>query len=60
MPDRQRSYAAMLLRMAYQRPLPQSWRELLADVREFVDPLVDDADDKLASWDPVHGVWCED
>lgn len=60
MPDRQASYAAMLSRMAYQRPLPQAWSELLADVREFVDPLVTDADEKLTTWDPVRRVWCED
>ncbi len=60
MPDRQASYAAMLSRMAYQRPLPQSWRELLAGVRDFVDPLVNDVDDRLAAWDPVHRVWRED
>jgi hypothetical protein len=40
--------------------LPQSWTELLADVRDFVDPLVTDTDDRLTSWDPVHRVWRED
>jgi hypothetical protein len=59
MPDRQTSYAAMLARMAYRRPLPQSRSELLADVRDCVDPLVTDADDRLTTWDPVQ-VWCED
>ena len=29
---------------AYQRPLPESWRELLADLRAFVDPLLNDTD----------------
>lgn len=37
----------MLSRMAYQRPLPQSWEELRADVRDFVDPLVTEADDRV-------------
>lgn len=60
MPDRQAPYAAMLARMAYQRPLPQSWRDLLADVCDFIDPLVTDADNRLASWDPVERVWRED
>jgi hypothetical protein len=60
MPDRQTPYAAMLSRMVYPRPLPQSWRDLLADVRDFVDPLVSDADDRLASWDPLHRIWRED
>lgn len=60
MPDRQAPYTAMLSRMAYQRPLQQSWKKLLADVRDFVDPLVADTDDRLTSWDPVHRVWRED
>jgi hypothetical protein len=38
---------AMLSRMAYQRSLPQSWKELLADVRDFIDPLVTEADDRV-------------
>ena len=57
MPDRQAPYAAMLSRMAYQRPLPQSWKELLADVRDFVDPLVIDTGDRLTAWDPVAQIW---
>jgi hypothetical protein len=57
MPDRQAPYAAMLSRMAYQRALPQSWKELLVDLRDFVDPLVTDIDDRLTSWDPVAQVW---
>jgi nucleotidyltransferase AbiEii toxin of type IV toxin-antitoxin system len=57
MPDRHAPYAAMLSRMAYQRPLPQSWSELLGDVRDFVDPLVTDADARLTSWDPVDCAW---
>lgn len=60
MPDRQGPYAAMLSRMAYQRPLPQSWRELLTDVRDFVDPLVTDADGRLTMWDPVDRIWREE
>lgn len=57
MPDRQMPYAAMLSRMAYQRPLPPPWGELLADVCAFVDPLVTDAEGRLASWDPIDRVW---
>jgi Nucleotidyl transferase AbiEii toxin, Type IV TA system len=60
MPDRQAPYAAMLSRMAYQRPLPQSWKTLLADVRDFVDPLVTGTDDRLTSWDPADRLWRED
>jgi nucleotidyltransferase AbiEii toxin of type IV toxin-antitoxin system len=60
LPDRQAPYAAMLSRLAYQRPLPQSWKELLADVRDFVDPLVTDTNDRHTSWDPVDRVWRED
>ena len=59
MPDRQAPYAAMLSRMVYQRPLPQSWTEMLADVCDFVDPLVRHDHDRLSSWDPVHRVWRE-
>lgn len=57
MPDRQVPYAAMLSRMAYQRPLPPSWSELLADVCAFVDPLVTDTDERLGSWDPADRDW---
>ena len=60
MPDRQAPYGAMLSRMAYQRPLPQSWRELLADVGGFVDPLVADTDGRLTTWDPIDRVWREE
>jgi hypothetical protein len=60
MPDRQAPYAAMLSRLAYQRPLPQSWRELLTGVRDFVDPLVMDADGRLTSWDPIDRIWREE
>jgi hypothetical protein len=60
MPDRQAPYVAVLARMAYQRPLPQSWKGLLTDVRNFVDPLVTDTVGRLASWDPVRRVWRED
>lgn len=57
MPDRQGPYTAMLSRMAYQRPLPQFWKELLVDVCDFVDPLVDDREGGLTAWDPVDEVW---
>lgn len=60
MPDRQAPYTAMLSRMAYQRPLPRSWSELLIDVRGFVDPLVTDTDGGLTSWDPIDRIWRED
>lgn len=59
MPDRQAPYAAMLSRMAYQRPLPRSWKGLLTDVRGFVDPLVADTDRRLTSWDPIDRIWRE-
>lgn len=60
MPDHQAPYTAMLARMSYQRPLPKSWSQLLADVREFVDPPITDSDHRLASWDPVERAWRED
>lgn len=59
MPDRQTSYAALLSRMAYQRPLPELWSELLAGVRDFVDPLVTDTDGMLMTWDPNDRIWRE-
>jgi hypothetical protein len=57
MPDRQTPYAAMLSRLAYQRPLPLSWKELLVDVGDFVDPLVTDTDDTLTTWDAADRIW---
>jgi hypothetical protein len=57
MPDRQVSYNAMLGRMAFQRVLPASWTELLADVRAFVDPLVADTTGSLETWDPGTQRW---
>jgi Nucleotidyl transferase AbiEii toxin, Type IV TA system len=51
MPDRQAPYSAMLTRMSYQRVPPALWRDLLADVRAFVDPLIDSVDGELTSWD---------
>lgn len=59
MHDRQDSYATMLQRMGYQRPLPQTWSELLTDIRDFADPLVTDDRGRLISWDPVEQVWLE-
>ncbi|MGO9791580.1 MAG: nucleotidyl transferase AbiEii/AbiGii toxin family protein [Solirubrobacteraceae bacterium] len=57
MPDRQTSYTAMLDRMAYQRPPPASWTELLAEVRAFIDPLFTTQPEALDSWDPVTQSW---
>jgi hypothetical protein len=57
MPDRQVPYSAMLARMAYQRPLPQTWRALLDDVCRFVDPLLQDRDRTLRAWDPDRARW---
>ncbi len=51
MPDRQAPYSAMLARMSYQRVPPTVWRDLLADVSAFADPLIADADGELTSWD---------
>lgn len=57
MPDRQASYTAMLGRMAYQRPPPASWTQLLDEIRAFVDPLVMDTAASLKVWDPVTLRW---
>lgn len=59
MPDRQAPYESMLLRMGYQRPLPRLWTDLLADVRDFVDRLIADADGRLAFWNPTDREWSE-
>jgi hypothetical protein len=40
MPDRQVAYSAMLARMSYQRLPPARWRDMVADVTAFVDPLI--------------------
>ena len=60
MPDRQVSYTAMLTRMAYQCVPPASWRELLEDVRAFVDPLVADTTASLKAWDPAALRWASE
>jgi hypothetical protein len=39
-PDRQQPYTAMVARMAYLVPPPERWRDLIADVIAFVDPLL--------------------
>ena len=60
MPDRQVPYSAMLRRLAYQRLPPRSWADLLADVREFVDPLLADIVGDVTTWD-VHATrWRSD
>jgi hypothetical protein len=57
MSDRQLSYSAMLKRLAYQRPPPELWVDLLADVSDFVDTLIADTTDKLTTWDPDATRW---
>jgi hypothetical protein len=50
MPDRQMPYAAMVDRMAYLAPPPESWAELIAGVIAFVDPLLADEGGALLEW----------
>ncbi|HEX5193620.1 MAG TPA: nucleotidyl transferase AbiEii/AbiGii toxin family protein [Solirubrobacteraceae bacterium] len=57
MPDRQAPYAAMVARMAYQRPPPSSWTELVADLSAFIDPLIADRDGDVETWDPAAAGW---
>jgi hypothetical protein len=59
MPNRQGSYAAMLQRMGYRRPLPPSWSDLLTDIQDFVDPLISDSSGSLIAWDPVEREWSQ-
>jgi hypothetical protein len=56
MPDRQRPYAAMVDRMSYLSPPPTTWANLIADVIEFVDPLLDD-DVGFTHWDHEVLAW---
>ncbi len=57
MPDRQVPYSAMLRRLAYQRPAPELWADLLADVSEFVDTLIGDISGELTTWDARTTRW---
>jgi hypothetical protein len=57
MPNRQLSYSAMLRRLAYQRPPPERWADLLADVSEFVDTLIADVGGELTTWDAHATRW---
>lgn len=57
MPDRQTPYSAMLARLSYQRLPPAQWRELLADVTAFVDPLIASAEGEITAWDPKALRW---
>jgi hypothetical protein len=52
MPDRQRSYAAMVERMSYLSPPPERWTELIDDVIDFTDPLLADKEGRFSHWDP--------
>lgn len=60
MPNRQLSYSAMLRRLAYQRPPPKLWADLLADVSEFVDTLLADISGELTTWDAHTTRWRSD
>ena len=57
MPDRQVPYSAMLRRLAYQRPAPELWADLLGDVSEFVDTLIGDISGELTTWDARTTRW---
>jgi hypothetical protein len=56
MPDRQQAYEAMVERMSYLSPPPLRWGELIADVIEFIDPLLADGG-HLSQWDPEALTW---
>jgi predicted nucleotidyltransferase component of viral defense system len=57
MSDRQASYAAMVRRMAYMVSPPQQWTDLIVGVIAFVDPLLADGEQRLASWEPDSLRW---
>jgi predicted nucleotidyltransferase component of viral defense system len=56
-PERQRSYTAMVSRMSYTSPPPQRWRELISGVVLFLDPILSDNDRQLSFWDPERLQW---
>ena len=58
LPDRQRPYEAMVERMSYLSPPPERWAELIDGVIGFIDPLLADAEERHAYWDPERLVWC--
>jgi hypothetical protein len=51
MPDRQQPYTAMVKRMSYLSQPPEKWSDVIADVIEFVDPLLADGAEHLSFWD---------
>jgi hypothetical protein len=57
MPNRQQPYTAMVARMSYLSPPPESWSALIDDVVGFVDPLLTDADERLSYWDTTALTW---
>lgn len=57
MPDRQRSYTAMVERMSYLSPPPERWTELIDGVIDFTDPLLADEEGHFSHWDPEKRAW---
>jgi hypothetical protein len=51
LPDRQSPYTAMVERMSYILPPPAQWRDLIAEVVAFIDPLIADHAGQLSVWD---------
>jgi hypothetical protein len=43
--------------MSYLSPPPERWSDLIAEVIEFVDPLLADTDKRLSPWDPEQAAW---
>jgi predicted nucleotidyltransferase component of viral defense system len=57
MPDRQQPYAAMVARMSYLSPPPDTWRELIDGVIAFLDPILGDEDRRFSHWDNAQLRW---
>jgi predicted nucleotidyltransferase component of viral defense system len=57
MPDRQLPYTAMVIRMSYLSPPPETWRELIDGVIAFLDPILSDEDGHFARWNPEQLRW---
>ncbi len=57
LPDRQSSYDALRWRASFSLAPPDRRADLIADVGAFVNPLIQDDANLLATWDPAAREW---